>query len=1093
MSEAAQDAPLLPSTASVAKWRSAGSRGYGIAVGLLMLAGLTAAKLAFSKSIGEPTPFLLYFGAVLVGAWYGRLGGGIIATGAGMLLGNYFFIPPMFHLNLGGRAVAQTLLFGIEGATITYVTARLQAARLRSAFAEVDALAAVAKMNMVLAGIDAGITVQDRTGRLLYANETAAQLLGGASVQSLLNTPVAQLVERFQLQTADGRPFSPEQLPGHAIFRGETPSEQLIRFIPKDGGEERFSLIRANPVPEDSGEVRFVVNIFRDVTEKRRQEELIRINREWFSTALRSIGDAVITTDRAGRVTFMNPVAEQLTGWLLADAMDRPLREVFVIVNETTRAAVESPVERVLRENVIVGLANHTILISRDRTEVSIDDSAAPIRSPANELVGVVLVFRNVSEKRREEKRREFLVRAAQELNSSLDYQTTLATVVRLAVPDIADWCAVDVQEDGVIKRLAVAHIDPAKIAFVSDLEQRYPSDPNAPTGVPNILRTGKPVMKRDIPLALIAAAAVDAEHLRLIRQLALRSYIGVPIMRDGKAVGAITFAMAESNRLYGPEDLQLALALADRAAIAIQNARLFSEIEQARALAAAQRDRLYELVMVSPMAIALLQGTELVYELVNQPFEQIFGGRKLQGLKAAELDPTGARLVNARRVYATGQPFTAQNQEVVFDWSGTGQRVSRYFNYTLVPMRNGSGQVEGVFSFSLEVTDQVLAQLRVEEARAQAELANRSKDEFLAMLGHELRNPLAPILTALQLMRMRAEGALEFERNIIERQVKHMVRLVDDLLDVSRITSGKIEMAQEPVEIAEVVSKAIEMASPLIEQREHEVTLDLAPELVVLGDAVRLAQILANLITNAAKYTEKGGHIWITSERSADKVRVWVRDNGIGIAPQMLPRIFDLFVQETQALDRAQGGLGLGLAIVRSLVALHGGSVTVKSDGIGQGSVFTVSLPAPPEAVRPRLTPPRLTLPAKNQGATRVLVVDDNADALELLAESLELLGYEIVRAVDGMAALAVAAKELPSIALLDIGLPLMDGYELARRLRSTRGLEGIKLVALTGYGQQSDRQRSAAAGFDAHLVKPVTMEAVQATLESLSGRIRP
>ena len=538
---------------------------------------------------------------------------------------------------------------------------------------------------------------------------------------------------------------------------------------------------------------------------------------------------------------------------------------------------------------------------------------------------------------------------------------------------------------------------------------------------------------------------------------------MAVPIKRGERTIGAIIFAMAESNRLYGPADLALANSLADRAAIAVEHALLFGQVEQAHAQAAAQRDRLYGLVMAAPIAIAILSGRELLYELVNHPFEQTFGGRRLQGMKVTDLDPNGSYTTVLRRVYETGVPFTENEKAVLYDWHSDGQLSTRYFDYTAVPLPGDGGNAAGVMVFTIEVTEQIVARHKVEEARAQAELANRAKDEFLAMLGHELRNPLAPILTALQLMHLRAGGALARERSVIERQVKHVVRLVDDLLDISRITRGKVELAQEPVLIAETITKAVEMASPLIEQRGHELSISVEPGLVVLGDPVRLAQIMANLLNNAAKYTEKGGHIWVRGKSQSGTIELSVRDSGMGITPQMLTRVFELFAQEPQAIDRAQGGLGLGLAIVRSLVMLHGGTVTAHSAGLGQGSEFTVRLPALAVLALPSVSSPLPERLTNHPHAARILVVDDNVDAMELLAESLEMLGHQTVRATDGPSALRLAAQWRPEIALLDIGLPVMDGYELGRRLRELTGLAGIKLVAITGYGQESDREHSA------------------------------
>jgi len=361
-------------------------------------------------------------------------------------------------------------------------------------------------------------------------------------------------------------------------------------------------------------------------------------------------------------------------------------------------------------------------------------------------------------------------------------------------------------------------------------------------------------------------------------------------------------------------------------------------------------------------------------------------------------------------------------------------------------------------------------------EAREQAEAGSRAKDEFLALLGHELRNPLSPILTALELMQLRDGATLREERAIIERQVEHVVRLVDDLLDVSRITRGMVSLERSRIDLKQVVERAIELASPLLEQHAHRLSVDLPAGLVVDGDPLRLSQVFANLLTNAAKYTPRDGAITIVATRDGDGARVVVRDTGIGIRPPMLLRIFDLFVQERQALDRSEGGLGLGLSIVRSLVELHGGKVEARSEGLGRGSEFRVWLPLSTAADGPAATAPQNAPTARPKGM-RVLIVDDNEDAAGLLERALSIWGQVVRVAHDGPSALRIVETFMPDVALLDIGLPAMDGYELARRLRAMPALAGLRLVAVTGYGQASDRQAAEAAGFHEHVVKPVSL----------------
>jgi signal transduction histidine kinase/ActR/RegA family two-component response regulator len=378
--------------------------------------------------------------------------------------------------------------------------------------------------------------------------------------------------------------------------------------------------------------------------------------------------------------------------------------------------------------------------------------------------------------------------------------------------------------------------------------------------------------------------------------------------------------------------------------------------------------------------------------------------------------------------------------------------------------------------------------------ARAEAEAANRAKDEFLAMLGHELRNPLAPIVTALNLMKLRDPSVLQAERTVIERQVTHLARLVDDLLDVSRITRGRVELKKERIELGTAVARAVELSSALLEQRRQHLSLSVPSSgLPLYGDVTRLSQVISNLLTNAAKYTPLGGHIAIDASLTCEAIVLTVRDDGIGIAPSMVPRVFDLFAQEHQAADRSQGGLGLGLAIVKSLVGMHDGTVSVASDGHGKGSVFTVRLPpaAPLDASRP--TPTDLAVTAAPAGALRVLVVDDNIDAAEMLSEWLSGAGHQTQMAHDGPGALSAIARFAPDVVLLDIGLPVMDGFEVARRVREYGPVPA--LVAVTGYGQAIDRERSSKEGFYAHLVKPIDLPALTALLErvkSPSGRTR-
>ncbi len=494
------------------------------------------------------------------------------------------------------------------------------------------------------------------------------------------------------------------------------------------------------------------------------------------------------------------------------------------------------------------------------------------------------------------------------------------------------------------------------------------------------------------------------------------------------------------------------------------------------RALEEEQARAFRETFEHAPVALAMLRGREHVFEYMNPAYAEIIGGREAVGkpIHAAlpELDGQGIfELLD--RVYATGEPFRSHSLRAAL--RRKGQLEECFFDMLYQPRSNAStGAIEGIAVVALEVTPLVRAQKA-------AESANRTKDEFLAMLGHELRNPLAPILTALHLMKLRNQGG-EKERAIIERQSRHLVGLVDDLLDVARITRGQLVLRRSRIDLAEAIAAAIETASPLLEQNAHALHVDAPRGLIVDADLGRLAQVIANLLTNAAKYTPKGGQITVTSAARGGEALLSVRDSGMGIEPEMLSRIFEPFTQERQAIDRSQGGLGLGLAIVQSLVAQHGGRVSARSEGRGRGSEFVVTLPLAQGSFTPGPSSGRT---AEAILRKRVLVVDDNDDAAETLSELLQAQGFTVRTAHDGPAALEAAMAFTPDLAIVDIGLPVMDGYELAMRLRDLPALRETRLIAVTGYGQEEDRARSAAAGFHSHLVKPVDPEKLRHVLE--------
>jgi signal transduction histidine kinase/ActR/RegA family two-component response regulator len=390
--------------------------------------------------------------------------------------------------------------------------------------------------------------------------------------------------------------------------------------------------------------------------------------------------------------------------------------------------------------------------------------------------------------------------------------------------------------------------------------------------------------------------------------------------------------------------------------------------------------------------------------------------------------------------------------------------------------------------------TLQVEKNRELEQLNSTLREANRHKDEFLAMLAHELRNPLAPIHNAVQLMRspQLPPEQLVWTREVIERQVRHLTKLVDDLLDVSRITRGKINVVRESIELATVVERAVETVQPMLVVQRHELVVKVEPEPLLLdGDLTRLTQIVGNILSNAIKYTDDGGRIELTAGSIGDDVEIRVRDNGIGIEPEVLPLVFDLFAQASQLNGRSQTGLGIGLALAKRLAEMHGGDVQASSDGPGKGSEFVVRLPRKKNdgaASAVHADVEQAPGPTMSMAARRILLADDNRDALETLARLLQLGGHEIHKAVDGVQALEAATRVRPDLVLLDIGMPGMDGYEVARRIRSQPWGRAAKLVALSGWGQESDRKRSREAGFDTHCIKPLDPQRLSMLLASLS-----
>ncbi len=576
----------------------------------------------------------------------------------------------------------------------------------------------------------------------------------------------------------------------------------------------------------------------------------------------------------------------------------------------------------------------------------------------------------------------------------------------------------------------------------------------------------------------------------RACARLGIIAFVTVPFHRDGD--WKFMLAVGDNHpRDWRASEVQLLRQLSER---------IFPRIERARAEAALRESEahyhsLFEMMDEGFAVGEIIRdagGRAVDYKLIelNRAYENQTGRtrEKIVGQpmrdRAPTMDPMWLREFG--RVVDTGQP-TRFEQHI--------RTLDRWFHVRA--FARGGDRFGILFD---DITIQKAAaeeQKRAHEdeirLRQAASEANRAKDEFMALLGHELRNPLTPILATLDLMRLQGKKVFANERAVIERQARHLARLVDDLLDVTRIARGKVKLVRYPVEIGRLISRAIETVSPVLEEKGHRLITSIDPGLVVEGDVDRLVQVVANLLANAAKYTHAKGSIEVRGHAADDGgVVLEVHDNGGGIPADLLPHVFDLFRQGPQASDRAQGGLGLGLAIVRNIVELHGGRVAAASDGLRKGSTFTVWLP--PAAVRSGTAEkPSRRRRAASEGANgyRILVVDDNRDSTEVLALLLSQRGHQVEVAHDAVAGLKGALAFRPSVALLDIGLPEMDGYELARRLKAQRSLRDMRLIAVTGYGQPSDREKALDAGFSEHVTKPFEFERLAELIESGDGEM--
>jgi PAS domain S-box-containing protein len=921
---------------------------------------------------------------------------------------------------VGFAKVTRDLTVRVEGERMARELVREQAARAAAEAAEVRLKeselryrALSQRLSVILEGVADGISVQDRSGRVVFVNTAAARSSGFESAEAFVNMPPGEVLNHFEISDEHGVLLDHAELPGRRVLAGEPFASRLLRVRHKHSGRTRWSMVQAAPVFDANDEPELAVNIWHDVTEQRRAEE-------------------------------------------------------------------------------------------HDR----------------------------------------YLTRAAAALAETLDYGRMLATLASVLVPGLSDWCAIHMLEDDELRQVTVAHVDPEKVRYAEEFGRRYPPSAAQSRGVWKVLRSGEPELYPHVSDELVRLAARDPEHLRMLREAGMKSAMIVPISLHERALGTISLVSASEGRSYDERDLSLAMELGKRAGQALENARLFAAERRARADVAL----LAEAGEVFAGAVSYEQMLEKIAQIARPTlgdfafFDLVEGAMVRRTARA--LDPKVEAIIKPTEwvrsdrkdlnLCALSSGESALHSHIDDAWiervaegpeHASLLRLLELSSMVTVPLRSRGallGSLTLCFGSSrrhhtvhdLELAEELarraaisITQVRLfaeaREAARRAEEANRVKDEFLATVSHELRTPLNAILGWASVICSRSGDPQSVIKasEVIHRNALAQSKIVDDILDVSRIVSGKLRLDMNLVDLGTVIRDAVEVVRPAALGKGLTISLRVPGPCLLLGDRDRLQQVVWNLLSNAVKFSHPGGSIEVSLTEHGKTVDVAVADSGRGIDPLFLPHVFDRFKQEDSSTTRRVGGLGLGLAIVRHLVELHGGSVFVESDGLGAGATFVITLPVRTDApTQPEHASPASLSPsagAQETGAlvgVRVLVVDDEADARELLQTVLHDEGAIVETASSAAEGLAALPRFLPHVLVSDIGMPEEDGYAFLRKVRKLERERGgnAPAVALTAYTRDVDRIAALDAGFTNHLGKPIDPRALIAVVASLANLAR-
>jgi len=802
------------------------------------------------------------------------------------------------------------------------------------------------------------------------------------------------------------------------------------------------------PLKQADGEVRGFAKIFRDSTQRKTSEGELQRSKDLFALLLESSGEGIYGVDLEGKCIFLNKTGESILGYTSGELIGKSIYSLTggSNVNETKSLIDQSLITTAVETGKSIRI-DDKVFLRKDGTEIPVVYSVSPITVNGKPYGGVI-TFADDSLHRHDKEQLKASEDRYRTLFNSIDEGFALIEMIFDSSGTPVDYLFLDVNPTFENQTGLMNAVGKTACELVPDLESHWFEIYG------NVARTGEPI----------------------------RFIEGSDSMGRWFSVYA--------TRVDGDSSKKVVLLFSDI------SERKRSEAERERLLSTVQiaHDQMADIFRQAPAFMCTLRGPSHIFDMVNDHYLQLVGWRELTGKSVSEalpevIDQGYIQILDD--VFNTGRPFVGKDASVRLQRSANGAPEERTVDFVYLPLKDIDGKISGILVHGIDITERKRAEEDLRRLALDLSEADRRKTEFLATLAHELRNPLAPIQNGLEVMKYAQSdpAALERTREIMQRQISHMVHLINDLLDIARITSGKVELKKQRVTLESVVKSAVETTMPLIELNHHKLSVQIPPQEIMLNiDPARLSQVISNLLTNAAKYTKNGGRIALAADVINGQMELTVTDNGVGIPPDHLQSIFEMFTQVGRNMSLAQGGLGIGLSLVKHMVEMHGGTVNAISEGTGHGSTFTIRLPLAEQEIFSLNDPvPRDNPHEQDRKTLTILVADDNEDAALTLAALLEINEHRAHVVHDGLSALTTAENIKPDVAFLDIGMPGLTGYEVATGIKKIPELTNTFLIALTGWGTEDDRKKSKAAGFDYHLTKPAAFTEVQEILSKI------